>query len=275
MRTFLYCVSLFMFSVGCASKQSSVETLGALPQTGEVIAMVNGVPVTQESIDMLIAYFAQNEEDMEMVQQRIPELVEQMVLTELLYQNAISENIQQSPEHQFLIALAIRTTLSDIYIKEKMDEILSEEHLREVYTDRIDSYQRTQFEMSMIIVDNEVLAKVIVDEAKAGSDFEQLVLEHSLDEQSKAEGGRLPLMYLEELPPIFGTALSEATAGDVIGPISLGNSVGIFKVFSINPIVIPFEEMKDILKQELASNAEFTITEELKSEASIEYTKDN
>ncbi|WP_312980543.1 peptidylprolyl isomerase SurA [Atlantibacter sp.] len=72
-------------------------------------------------------------------------------------------------------------------------------------------------------------ARSIVDQAKNGGDFGKLAIAYSADQQA-LKGGQMGWGRIQELPSIFGQALSTAKKGDVVGPIRSGVGFHILKV---------------------------------------------
>lgn len=72
-------------------------------------------------------------------------------------------------------------------------------------------------------------ARSIVDQAKNGGDFGKLAIAYSADQQA-LKGGQMGWGRIQELPSIFGQALSTAKKGDIVGPIRSGVGFHILKV---------------------------------------------
>ncbi|PKH22638.1 peptidylprolyl isomerase SurA [Enterobacterales bacterium CwR94] len=77
--------------------------------------------------------------------------------------------------------------------------------------------------------DQENLAKQLVGELRNGADFGKLAITYSADSQA-LKGGNMGWGRIQELPSIFGQALTTAKKGDIIGPIRSGVGFHILKV---------------------------------------------
>ena len=72
-------------------------------------------------------------------------------------------------------------------------------------------------------------ANAIIAQARNGDDFGKLAIAYSADQQA-LKGGQMGWGRIQELPSIFGQALSTAKKGDIVGPIRSGVGFHILKV---------------------------------------------
>ena len=79
------------------------------------------------------------------------------------------------------------------------------------------------------VAEAESQARSIVDQAKNGADFGKLAITYSADQQA-LKGGQMGWGRIQELPSIFGQALSTAKKGDIVGPVRSGVGFHILKV---------------------------------------------
>lgn len=76
---------------------------------------------------------------------------------------------------------------------------------------------------------SEILAKKLVSELQHGADFGKMAITYSADPQA-LKGGNMGWGKRQELPSLFGQALTDAKKGQIIGPIRSGVGFHILKV---------------------------------------------
>lgn len=100
----------------------------------------------------------------------------------------------------------------------------------------------------------------LYDQLKAGSDWDQMALEHSVDKRTAANGGMLPAFAKLEsrnLPESFENAAFEIlNEGDITKPIKTSYGWHIIKLIEKEPFAT-FEEMKPALKKKVKSSSLF------------------
>ncbi|MFN7143180.1 MAG: hypothetical protein ACK4YP_05345, partial [Myxococcota bacterium] len=70
---------------------------GEVERTGEVLQVVNGKNVTQGMVDATLAQLPANVRDQVIARGQLNEVKEQVVIGELLYQEAIKQKLHEKP----------------------------------------------------------------------------------------------------------------------------------------------------------------------------------
>lgn len=91
----------------------------------------------------------------------------------------------------------------------------TEFELREAYEQNLDQLRQTRYQTRHILVDDEELARELIEEIQDGEDFASLAQEHSTD-GSADEGGDLGWMSADGVVQPFGDAMRAATPGQVV-----------------------------------------------------------
>jgi foldase protein PrsA len=100
--------------------------------------------------------------------------------------------------------------------------------------------------------------KAQAEEAKAalqsGESFKSVAKEYSIDDASKAQGGKLPAVAKGQQEKAFDTAIFGADKGKIVGPVKTQFGFYVFKVDKINAASQQtLEQAKATIKQVLAS----------------------
>ncbi|MEU4377241.1 peptidylprolyl isomerase [Pseudonocardia alni] len=103
-----------------------------------------------------------------------------------------------------------------------------------------------------IVVGDEAAAKDVVGRLNAGTPFEQLARERSLDQSTRDSGGNLGQARRDQLDPAFGDAAFTASPGAVFGPLQTERGWYVGRVDAVTPPVpAEFDQVKDSLRQTL------------------------
>ena len=100
--------------------------------------------------------------------------------------------------------------------------------------------------------------KAKAEQAKAaledGQSFKQVAKEYSIDDASKAQGGKLPAVAEGQQEKAFDTAIFGADKGKIVGPVKTQFGYYVFKVDKVNAASQQtLEQAKATIKQVLAS----------------------
>jgi len=132
----------------------------------------------------------------------------------------------------------------------------SDEQVRVRYLAEIDRYTRPEtFCARHILVAEEALAQELVDRVRAGEDFAALAGEHGTD-GTAARGGDLGCFPRGMMVAPFEEAVVAAEVGSVTGPVATQFGYHALLVYDHRPAqVIPFEEVRDSVAEDLAAEA--------------------
>ncbi len=99
-----------------------------------------------------------------------------------------------------------------------------------------------------ILVESKILADSIVAEIKAGGDFTELAIKHSIDTGSKDNGGDLGFFGLGVMVPEFESKVFSMKVGEVSVPVKTDFGYHIIKLTEIKASAVkPLEEVRDEL----------------------------
>lgn len=110
-------------------------------------------------------------------------------------------------------------------------------------------------------------AEKILAEAKAGTDFVELVTRYSDDDESKAKQGDFPdVTANSQLPAEVKAAILAAGTGEIVGPLEQPSGYYLFKVVSAE--ARPFEQVADEIREQLRTKRTEERMEAIRSQVS-------
>jgi parvulin-like peptidyl-prolyl isomerase len=96
--------------------------------------------------------------------------------------------------------------------------------------------------ISLIAVPDQATADNVVAQARAGADFASLVQQYSVDPTSKAQGGAVGCLLVDQFNPSVASLVTGAKVGDVLDPLPGQGGVSILKLTDRQ--VAPFSEVQ-------------------------------
>ena len=254
-----------------ACEEKEAPAPGAYTPKGEVIATVNGQNVNQDMVDVILKRVPEGElQKLEQTGQ-ISQIREQVLITEVLYQEALSSGMHNDPDVQIAIAFAARSAMAEALISQEVKTRLTDERIQTWYNDHLVQFAQPQVKMSNIFVDSEEKATELMTQlAQPGADFAALAREHSLDPRTKANGGKIDeWISATQIQGELGAALKAGKKGDLIGPITLAPSTVVIVKIDDARAQVPLDEVKDQIRSQLDTELSKEVVEELKAKAEI------
>lgn len=241
---------------------------GTLERTGAVVTTVNGTPVTQGMIDATLASLPDNIRERIKAQGQESQIKEKLVVGELLYQEALKQKLQDTPEMKTVIALAERDALAKGLIDKVVKERSTDAAAKKWYDEHKVQFARPQVKASHILVKDKGEADAILAEVKGGGDFAKIAGEKSTDPGSKKDGGSLGWFEKNRMVPEFAEAAFAANKGDIVGPVQTKFGFHVIKIEDKREEV-PFEEAKEKIMSQLQNDLVEAYLDELKKAATI------
>ncbi|MDY6837284.1 MAG: peptidylprolyl isomerase [Thermodesulfobacteriota bacterium] len=123
-----------------------------------------------------------------------------------------------------------------IYKKKMVETITSEQSIEEYF--KLNSPKFDSADIRHIVVDSEAKAKELMSLLSEDPEgFGELAKEHSLDNETRKTGGQIGGLRRGVLPDEVSAKVFNASAGDVVGPLELGDGYfyEIIQVTAVNP----------------------------------------
>ena len=230
----------FLFILACQETATKAPIPGTLPTDGESFAKVNNVPLSKKTIDAIMNRIPAGKKEELMAQGVLSQMQDQLITTELIYQKAIADKLHETEESKITMALAQREVLVNAYIQKELDARLTDVKLQEAYNERLVQYQKTEADMSMIMVSEEALATKLKGEIDGGADFAALAKEHSEDPKAKATTTVSTGSLFTFLPMPLETGFPES--------VLFGSGLGFFDSLALKVNLLKKETNEEIKK---------------------------
>lgn len=238
------------------------------------VAVVNGTPIPKMTFDQYAQRMGGR------VKTDTPEaskaLVEQLVMEELLVQEANKQKLVDSPEIKQQLAMVERSLLASTVVRRMLSESApSEDAIKKEYETAVAAMKGKEYKAAHILVDAEDKAKeIIVELKKDSSKFAELAKAKSSD-GSAANGGDLGWFTPSMMVPPFAQAVAKMEKGKFSEePVQTPFGWHVILLEDIRDATPPsLDELKPQIQQMLQSKMLNDYLEKLKSGAKIEVTE--
>ena len=199
-------------------------------QTGNILARVNNEVLTYEDI----IYQIPPELRANMTDEDLLDAVDTWINTEVLYQRAVAEGLDEEPDVKAMIRWGIKETVAKKLIDKEISsniEVPSSD-IEEIYRAQKDKLkvEKDRFRASHILLDDYETAMAIYNRLKNGSKFEDLVNDYSRDRQSAVRGGDLGYFTADQVEASFAQAVNNLKEGSISKPVKTSYGFHIIKL---------------------------------------------
>lgn len=253
-----------------AIAQTPAPAPSAAPATDNVLARVDGEPVTQKDLDIAAEDLGDRLPAMAEAQKR-DYLISYVIDLKIGAKAAEAAKVGESADFQRRVAYFRQKVLLDEYLTGAMKAALTEEAARKVYAETIkDMKPEEEVRARHILVEDEGEAKKIAERVKK-EDFAKLAIELSKDPGSGKEGGDLGFFTKERMVKEFADAAFALKVGEVSAPVKSQFGWHVIKLEERRAQPIPsYEEVKPQIDNFLARKAQQDIILALREKAKIE-----
>ncbi|VAW88142.1 hypothetical protein MNBD_GAMMA17-1709 [hydrothermal vent metagenome] len=182
-------------------------------QAEDIIAIIDGKSIDNETFSsyaMMRTQQVQHNGTLTNKQRNM--LLQEFINSELLYNAAINEGIDQLPEVIAQIEMQTRTLVINSALKKHMDDTFTEALLTEAYNEQYGKGSN-EYHIRHILIEHETEANNIVAALKRGEDFKKLAGTSSID-PSSSDGGSLGWMSTELMPAEFAAVVATLKPGE-------------------------------------------------------------
>jgi len=240
----------------------------------DVVATVNGKPITVTMLDTKIEKLPQYYQTF--AAQHKKEVVDEMVVEELLYDEAKRRKLDRDPDVKELIADANRKILISRVIEDeaKKSAPVSEDDVKLYYEQNKEKYMVPEMiRASHILTSTEEEAKAAKGELNSGADFAKVAKEYSKD-LTKDRGGDLGYFSKGQMIPEFEKPAFSLQPGQVSDIIKTRFGYHIIELTDRKPAAYQdFDEVKDTVRTTIVRDRQREsfdqFTEQLKEKAKI------
>lgn len=209
----------------------------------DVVANVNNEVITMKDVDERISKLPPYYQNM--VKDRKEELVEDMILEKILYEEAVKRGVQNDKEVKEMLEEAQRKIIISKFIKDEVEEKtkVQDKEVEEYYNAHKDEFSVPErWKASHILVKTEEEAAAVLDELSKGAAFDELAKTKSQDASAK-NGGDLGYFTKGQMVPEFEEAVMKLEVGQISPAVKSQFGYHIIKLTDKKPAQI--QELKD------------------------------
>lgn len=242
---------------------------GQLPNEGELVMTVDGTAVHANQLDAIFENMPEQQVEMMKKSGQMGQLLDQIAMTQVLYQRALDAKLHEKPEVQLALAMQERQVLAQALVMQQAKDSITDEAVKAWYEQRKVQFAKPEVKASHILVKEESKANELKTQIEGGADFASLAKEHSTDKGSGAQGGDLGWFTKDKMVGPFAEAAFAANAGDLVGPVETRFGFHIIKVEDKRDAK-PLEEVRPQAEEAIMRESVTSYTNEVKSSMKVE-----
>jgi peptidyl-prolyl cis-trans isomerase C len=244
----------------------------------EILAKVNGRPVTRQEVERSLAEVAtmENGEEpklgsfpLDFQRAFVDKYIEKLLIVDEARRAGVNKDAEVVSEvKSFEDNLIQQKYLTDLVISQRTDK-----KLRDIYTSKFKTKEgKQEIHASHILVKTEDEAKKIRKELDAGADFDALADKYSIDPGAKISSGDLGYFTADEKVADFSKAAFALKKGETSSPVKTEFGWHIIKVYDKRKFNSPsYAEAISDVEGALATEVIDSEVQKLKSSAKVEY----
>ena len=234
------------------------------------VAVVNGEPITRNEFDQ----YAKQLRGKAKVDsaEASKSLVDQLVMEELLVQEANKQKLAADPQVKQQMEMIERNLLASTVVRRMLSESApNEDAIKKEYETAVAAMKGKEYKASHILVDSEDKAKDVIAELKKGGNFAELAKTKSSD-SSAANGGDLGWFTPSMMVPPFSETVSKMEKGKYTEqPVQTPFGWHVILLEDIRDATPPsMDELRPQITQMLQSKMVNDYLEKLKAGAKVE-----
>lgn len=240
---------------------------GAAPDPDNVVARVNGAPISAVALDAQIQAQSSRGQPVQRPQ-ALDELVDLMVLA----QEAESQGLPQQPEIAAQLQRQRAAVLAQHLVRSELASFdPGDDELRQAYEEHVSGMSGKEYKASHILLEDEAKAKDMIAQLDEGADFATLAEEHSTGPTS-SRGGSLGWFQTDQMVEPFASAVQGLEAGSYTDtPVQTRFGWHVVRLEETRDVQKPaFEDMKDELRNQLVSRHVQDYIASLRDKADVE-----
>lgn len=257
--------------VSCMFVLAMAMTTVVNAQSGGEVAKVNGVPIPQTRLDLMIkAAVAQGQPDSDEMRNT---LRENLIAEEILAQEAIKKGLDRDSDVKTQIDLARQAVLIRAYQADYIrSNQINEAELRKEYETVKVQMGDQEYNARHILVETEKEAKDIIAQIKKKAPFAKLAKDHSIDNGSKEKGGELGWTSSAVYVKPFADALQNLKKGQMTQqPVQTSFGWHVIQLDDVRKATPPsFEEVRQNMEQRILQRNFAATVEALRKAANVQ-----
>ena len=266
-RLFVSIIILSVLTLIACNEDTSSTTKSStmdVPTADQIAATVNSTIISKDDLKQ----FKELKGNPQVPDDNI---LEEMIATELLREEAIKAGIADKKDVRFQIRLQESEILARLLMREKFGSIsFTDEELKAAYDKQMSDGDNREYKARHILLKTEDEAKAVIVALRNGGDFVALAKERSTG-PSGPNGGDLGWFQASRMVPPFAEAVKLMAKGDVsVTPVQTDFGFHVIKLDDTRDIEKPtFESKRDEIQQALIRDAINNYIQEVQSAATI------
>jgi peptidyl-prolyl cis-trans isomerase C len=260
---------LALVLLGC-NPTADAPVPGHIESDGPAILMVNGdMGISQAMLDTVLARVPPSQLDRMKETGQITQFYDQVGVTEILYRQALAEDVLADQTIRIGAAMSVRQYLAGIMVQQAADNSVTDEAIQGKYDERAVQYVRPQVKARHILLKEADKADEVMGMVQAGGDFSELAKEHSTDPGSGRKGGDVGWFNEGRMVKEFSDAAFAADKGAILGPIE--SRFG-FHIISVDDKrdATPIAEVRDSIVSVLKRQGQEDFLKSIKATLSVD-----
>ena len=269
------CVALLVataaITIGCQQNNQAVaqSTPKDAVLSQGVVAVVNGVGISEEAFRDFFSHTAKRQPDAEPDRKSV---LNEMITLELVKQRAEQTGLDKREDVAAELERLRTNLLANTFLSERMEGMsFSDERLKQEYELQVSQLSRKEYKARHILSKTEQDAKGVIVELDNGAEFAQLAKEKSTG-PSGPQGGDLGWFSPNTMVPPFAQAVASMSKDSYSKqPVQTQFGWHVILLEDTRELNPPsFEEIKDRLQNILATKTLRSFLEELRAKADVQ-----
>jgi len=247
-------------------------------QEGKVLVTIDNDKITLDEFNKELDKIPVNMKMMVATESGKKSYLDRLIMKKLLLREANKNHVENEKEFQTRLADVKEQLLIESVLKKRLtaDTQLGDEEIKKYYDANKDKFKKErEINTRHILLKTEEEAKQIKEKLQNGEDFVELAKQYSIDPSAKATGGEVGFHPKGTLLPEYEEAAFKLSkVGQVSGIVKTQFGYHIIRLEGAKPpSYVPFDEVKEFIKQQLAQEKQKELVEkyieELKKNAKI------
>lgn len=250
---------------------SDADNAAAAPEPDNVVARVNGKPISAVELDAQVQAQSSRGQRVER-----SSALDQLIDLKVLATAAEDQGLPEQPEIAAQIERQRAALLAQHLVRAELSDFqVSEDDLRQAYKEHVSGMDGKEYKASHILLDDEDKAKEVIAKLDDGGDFAELAKKYSTGPTS-SRGGDLGWFQPDQMVEAFADAVRKLEPGKYTEkPVKTRFGWHVVKLEDVRDMQKPkFEDIKSKLRNQLVSQHVQDYIASLREKADVEITDD-
>ena len=235
-------------------------------ESGKVLVTIDKDSITTDEFNKELDKIPMNMKMMVASESGKKSYLDRLIIKKLLMREATKSNIENEKEFQARLADIKEQLVIESLLKKKLnaDAKLTDEELKKYYEANKEKFKKEkEINTRHILLKTEEEAKQIKEKLLSGEDFAELAKKYSIDPNAKSTGGEVGFHPKGTVLPEYEEAAFKLTkVGQVSNIVKSQFGYHIIRLEGAKPpAYVPFEEVKDFIKQQLVQERQKELIE--------------